>query len=357
MEFIEYLKSDQFTYWLEMTWEVNSMKAYLIALIVFLVIFFGFKIFRRFVIEKIRYLTKKTQTLLDDELITVVEKLPRSFYYVLSLYLPLLFLSLPETVDFIAKLIFIVVVVYHAIKTLQHIIEFLLREYTLDEDEKGMAFAGISMIVKIVLWATGLLLVLSNLGFNITSLVASLGIGGVAVALAVQNILGDIFSSFSIYFDKPFEIEDYIYLDKENQGVVKKIGLKTTRICTLHGQELIISNKDLTSRLVNNYKKMETRRVAVSLGVTYDTSTKKLKKALTVIEKLVRDVKDVEFDRVHFKEFSASSLDFELVYFVLTNDYMVYMDKNQEINFAIKEAFEKAKIEFAFPTQTVYLER
>jgi small-conductance mechanosensitive channel len=211
-------------------------------------------------------------------------------------------------------------------------------------------------ISKIALWAVAFLVLLQNLGYDITALIAGLGIGGIAIAFALQNILSDIFSSFTIYFDKPFEVGDFIIIGKD-MGTVKTIGIKSTRIQTLQGQELIVSNRELTGTRINNYKKMEKRRVVFSFGVVYGTSTEKLKKMPETIKNIIDNTELAELDRVHFIEFGEFSLKFEVVYFLSSSDYNKYMDTQQNINLKIKEQFEKEGIEFAFPTQTVFLNK
>ncbi|MBI4232420.1 mechanosensitive ion channel family protein [Candidatus Peregrinibacteria bacterium] len=212
------------------------------------------------------------------------------------------------------------------------------------------------MLIKIVIWSVGGLLIFSNLGFDVTSLVTSLGIGGIAVALAVQNILGDIFSSFSLYFDKPFQVGDFI-IAGEHSGRVKKIGLKSTRLETLQGEELVISNKELTTSRVQNFKKLKRRRVALNFGLIYETPVKKLRKVNDIVKEIIEGLDVVEFGRSHFSQFAAASLNFEVIYFVNSQEYEVYMDRQQEINLKIKEAFEKEKITMAYPTQTLYLKK
>ena len=237
------------------------------------------------------------------------------------------------------------------------LVDFGLRKMAKKKgNEDASAFQGMRLVIKILLWSIGFLLVLSNLGFDITSLIAGLGIGGVAIALAVQNILGDIFSSFSIVFDKPFKVGDYIVIEPD-RGIVKKIGLKTTRLETLQGEELIISNKELTSARVQNFKKMKQRRINFNVGVTYETSPAKLKEIDALIEKIIKGVKDVEFVRCHFQGFGDFSLNFEVVYLVKSGDYAVFMDKQEEINFAIVNAFTKNKIDMAYPTQTLFVKK
>ncbi len=190
-----------------------------------------------------------------------------------------------------------------------------------------------------------------------------LAIGGAATAIvigfALQNLLSDFFSAFSIYFDKPFEIGDFIIVG-DYAGTVTKIGMKSTRMQLLQGEELVLSNKELTTASIRNFKKMKRRRITFGFGVTYDTPLKKLKKIPAIIKDII-DPEKIEhvykLDRVHFTEFGDFSLNFEIVYYVKTQDYVAYRDTQQEINFKIKEAFEKEGIEMAFPTQTIFLNK
>ena len=214
----------------------------------------------------------------------------------------------------------------------------------------------ISQIIKFTLWIVGVLLILQNLGINVTSLIAGFGIGGVAVALAAQAVLGDLFASFSIFVDKPFTVGDYISIGTES-GTVQKIGIKSTRIKTLTGNELIISNNDLTSARVNNYKRMQSLRISFSVGVLYETGAEKLEKIPNIIKEVIEKTDQAKFSRVHFKSFGDFSLIYEIVYLVEVSDYDVYMDVQQEINLGIYKEFEKEGIEFAYPTQTILLNK
>jgi small-conductance mechanosensitive channel len=201
-----------------------------------------------------------------------------------------------------------------------------------------------------------LLLILDNLGIDITALVAGLGVGGIAVALAVQNILGDLFASLSIVLDKPFAVGDFIIID-DYLGSVEHVGLKTTRLRSLSGEQLVMSNADLLSSRIRNYGRMYERRIVFSLGVTYQTPRDKLKKIPGIIRDAVEAQDQTRFDRSHFKGYGSFSLDFETVYHVLQPDYNLYMDIQQAVNFAIHERFEAEGIEFAYPTQTLFVER
>jgi small-conductance mechanosensitive channel len=213
---------------------------------------------------------------------------------------------------------------------------------------------AIAFVSKIVIWSVLVLVALDSMGINITTVVAGLGIGGVAVALAVQNILGDLFASLSIILDKPFVIGDFIILN-EYLGVVEYIGLKTTRVRSLSGEQIVFSNSDLLNSRVRNYGRMFERRVPFTIGVTYDTPRDKLKRIPDIIRDAVDAQDKTRFDRSHFMKYGDFALQFETVYYVLSPDYNIYMDIQQSINLMIHEAFEREQISFAYPTQTLYM--
>ncbi len=340
----------------------KTARDYLFALILFVLISFGIRIFRGSVCMALRKLSKKTETDFDDRLIELIEDTNGLFFFAVALYFPLDYLVSLPSVDPWIDGVFLVIVVFEAIRFLQGVIGIALRVSLAatggkrSKADNETTLSAMNMVVKIVLWITGILLVLSNLGFNINSLVASLGIGGVAVALAVQNILADIFSSFSIYFDKPFAVGDYIMIGQDG-GVVKKIGLKTTRLCTLNGEELVVSNQELTSARLQNFKKMQKRRPQFNFGVTYETSAAKLRKIPEIVEKIVDGVEGCTFDRCSFESFGDFALVYKVVYFVETPDIKEYESDQGEINVAILEAFKKAKIEMAYPTHRVLMDK
>lgn len=217
---------------------------------------------------------------------------------------------------------------------------------------RAFAFIG-----RIVVFAVVLVAVLDALpGVKVTTLITGLGIGGIAIALAVQNILSDMFASLTISLDKPFAIGDFIIIDTY-MGVVENIGLKTTRVRSLSGEQLIFSNNDLLNSRIRNYKRMQQRRVPFTVGVTYQTPSEKLRKIPEIFKRALETFDDVHFDRAHFKGYGAYSLDFEFVYYVHTSDYNRYMDIQQEINFGLYEGFAAEGIEFAYPTQTLFMSR
>ena len=224
------------------------------------------------------------------------------------------------------------------------------------EGSASLAIKWLIRLSKIVIWTIALILFLDNIGVKINSLVTGIGIGGVALAFAAQSALTDIFCFFSIFFDKPFEIGDFI-IAGEHMGTVEHIGVKTTRLRAIGGEQLIVSNADLTGSRIRNYKTMQQRRVSFTLAVTYDTPSEKLRAIPPMIQTIVEETEDASFSRAHFASFGTYSLNFEVVYFALSADYDRYMEINQQINLAIKDGFERLGVAFAFPTSTVQLQR
>jgi small-conductance mechanosensitive channel len=333
----------------------------LIAIALFIALILVFKIFRQVILKKIEKLTCKTKYQCDKTIVSLLEKIPAYFYWAISAFTAfhLVNLSNHPTAHKIINGFFSIIVVYQAIVFAENFAVYLLKNKLGSHDENEIhknqtTIHGLMIIVKILLWSAGLLLILNNMGVKVGTLIASLGIGGVAIAFALQSILSDLFSSFAIYFDKPFEIGDYVVIG-DDSGTVKKIGMKTTRITTLQGEELVVSNADLTSTRIKNFKKMKKRRIAFGFGVTYSTPSAKMKKIPDIVGKIIEKVELAEFNRCHFKEFADSSLNYEVIYFIKNRDYNDYMDAQEEINLAIKAAFEKEKIDMAFPSRTIYI--
>lgn len=215
------------------------------------------------------------------------------------------------------------------------------------------AAAGIRFIGRLVIWVLITLLVLANLGVKLTAVVAGLGVGGVAAALAVQSILGDVFAGLFMYFDRPFDIGDFVVFG-DISGSIRSIGLRTTRINSISGEQVVMPNGDLAKRAIRNYGRLQERRILFTLGIEYGVSREKVELARNILEEVVRGQPDIRFDRAHFKGFGAYSLDFEVVYFVLGGDYNLYMDRQQAMYLEIYRRFEAEGISFALPTQTLH---
>ena len=229
-----------------------------------------------------------------------------------------------------------------------------LEQRAREDPEAASVMSLASVAGRVVLWVLVLLVVLHNAGVNITAFVAGLGVAGVAVALAVQNILSDLFASLSIILDKPFVVGDFIVVG-DYMGTVERIGLKTTRIRSLSGEQLVFSNTDLLNSRIRNYKRMQERRVLFTLRVTYQTPYEKLVAIPGIIREVIEAQENTRFDRAHFARYGDFALVFEVVYYVTVPDYNVYMDIQQNINLALYRRFGAEGIQFAYPTQTIYL--
>jgi len=344
-------------------WEIerwgNTLGDYAVAfgaLVVFLIVF---KLVQVIIIAQLRNLSKKTKTDIDDTLIDIVASFKPPFYTFLALYFSLFFIEVTDFIQRIADAVLTVWIVVQAMVALQILVDYVVRKKFShkddgDDETNASALRIVANLLKGVLWAIAILLILSNLGVNITSLVAGLGIGGLAIAFALQNVLADLFASFSIYFDKPFKVGDFIVVG-DDKGRVEKIGIKTTRIRALGGEELVMSNQELTSARVQNFRKLEERRISFAVGVTYETHADKLKTIPKTIQRIIEEEPNTRFDRVHFASLGDFSLNFEAVYYVLSSDYNDYMNAQQSINLKLIESFAEQGIDFAYPVVDVRL--
>lgn len=336
----------------------NSVFGWLKALVIFILAMVVLKLVQVIVVSRLRKLFLKTKTQFDDIIINALDAIYWPFYLFAAIYFAIQFISVPEVVKKWSYFIFLAIVMYYAVKFLAQLIDFgakmIIKKKEGAQDDGIIKF--LSSFAKVILWLGAVVLILSNLGFDVTSMIAGLGIGGIAIALALQNILGDLFSSLAIYFDKPFRVGDFIAVG-DQVGTVTKVGIKTTRVQVPQGEELVIANSELTKTQVRNFGIMKRRRNLQQIGVTYDTPAEKLKKIPGMIKEIIDVEETTEYDRVHFKSFGDSALIFEVVYYVLSGEYKDYMDTQEKINLAIVEKFNAEKIEFAFPTQTVYVKK
>jgi small-conductance mechanosensitive channel len=313
----------------------------------------------RFVIHRLRRVVTKTPTKVDDLVVDLLYKTRFVFVFVLSIYAGSLILTLPDVADRILRTLFVLALLFQAGYWGNEFVGFWIgrsvKRKLSNDAEAATTMAAFGFIGKVAIWSVIILVGLDNLGVNITGLVTGLGISGIAVALAVQNILKDLFASLSILVDKPFVIGDFIIVG-DLMGTVEKVGLKSTRVRSLSGEQIIFSNGDLLESRVRNYKRMYERRVVFTIGVVYQTSADVMEAIPALIRGIVEAQARVRFDRCHFRSFDASSLTLEAVYYVLDSDYNVYMDTQQAINLGILRAFEERGIEMAYPTQTLYLQ-
>lgn len=332
----------------------NTLLDVFLALCVFFLTLGIVYVFKHSVIGFLRKRAKRTPDQSDDTVVSILDGISGFFYHALAVFLTLKILNIHNGLMNTVDAVMTVIAVWESSHIIKRVIAYALSKGNHDADHTMIQ--GVRLIVSIVIWTLALLFVLDNLGVDITAMVASLGIGGIAIALAAQNLLGDLFASFTIYFDKPFEVGDFITLGEHN-GTVKNIGLKTTRIQTLQGEELVVSNRELTETRVQNFKKLQKRRVSFTLGVVYHTPQEKLLKIPKLIQAAIEAQETVEFTRAHFKSFGDFSLNFDVVMHVLSKDYVIYMDVLERVNFAIRESFIKEGISMAFPTQTVHVHK
>lgn len=295
----------------------------------------------------------------DDMLLIAAQRTGFAFFLVLALHFGTAGLLLPEKVAQVKMYVFFLFLFFQIGIWLSSALEFLGDNYSREnmEKEPGKATMISTLVVlgEVLIWATMVLMLLSNYGVNISALVAGLGIGGVAVALALQNILGDLFASLSIVLDKPFAIGDTIDVNGL-AGTVEHIGLKTTRVRSNSGEQLIFGNADLLKNVLRNFKRMDRRRVLLTFGLIYETPPEKLHSARNIVKQIVEKQRNCTFDRCHLQTMAASSLDYELVYWVESPDYKVYINAHHEILVGMLDAFAREGLEFAYPHQ-VQLEK
>lgn len=335
-----------------------SMLNWTVALGLAAVTFFALFLLKRLAARKLGAFAATTETKLDDLAVNLIGETKSVTLLTVALFIGSLSLSLPEKAQMIVQKVLVLTLLIQGALWSNHLVSFWF-EHILDRRiEKGSANAStrsvLNFAARLVLWTIALLLVLDNLGFNVTTLVAGLGVGGIAIALAVQNILADLFASLSIILDKPFVVGDFVIVD-DYLGTVKQIGLKTTRIQSLSGEEVVFSNTDLLRSRIRNYKRMYERRVAFTIGITYDTTFEKLAFVKMALRQIIESQKEVRFDRAHFKEYGDSALIYEAVYYVLNPDYNRFMDIQENINTELFRQFAANGIDFAYPTRTVVL--
>lgn len=284
-------------------------------------------------------------------LLDILARLNTPFLVAIASYHALTYVGLHPTIWRITQFLLLGLILIQILVIAGNLVTFLLPRVwrfpgTEKDPSRTSAITNIAIIIKVTLWIAGFLFLFDNLGFNVTSMIAGLGIGGIAIALAAQSLLKDTFSSFTIYLDRPFGVGDFIAVG-DLQGTVERIGLKTTRIRSLTGELLVFSNSDLTESRIRNYERMELRRISFRIGVVPATPLPKLKLIPQLLQKAIETTNDTRFDRAHFFQYGDFSLIYEVVYFVLNPDYGRYMNIQQDINFKIRECFDQHEIQIA----------
>ena len=344
---------------LDRVYYYNSVRSWLIASGVMLGVIAALWLLRRLLLGRLDRLAKRTHTDFDDLAVDIIRRTSVLFRVFVALTIATNLLRFPVTsgIPRIIRIVAVIALFAQMVLWTNGIARFLTARYLARHASDGSSATTITALsygARFVLYVFLFLLALDNLGINITALVAGLGIGGIAVALAVQNVLGDLFGALSIVLDKPFVVGDFIVVDTFS-GTVEHIGLKTTRLRSIEGEQIVIANAELLRSRIRNYKRMYERRVLFLVGVTYDTPAEKAERIPSIIREIVTAQPQTRLDRTHFKRFADSALEYETVYYMLVPEYGVMMDTQQAIAFALLRRFDQEGIEFAFPSRTVYV--
>lgn len=335
----------------------NTVSDYLVSLSILIAGLIMARVLERIIIKRLKAWTARTSTTLDDFFLQVSESKLMPVFYFGVVYLSINTLTMAPSLTRAFDVVIAVLLTFFSARFLVAVINYMIETVWLEkggELTRKYSIKGLLPVINVMVWGIAITFLLDNLGFKISTVIAGLGIGGVAVALAAQTVLGDMFSYFAILFDRPFKIGDFIIVG-DYMGAIEHVGIKTTRIRSLGGEQVVFSNSDLINSRVRNYKKMNQRRVVFSLGVTYQTSLQDLQEIPGIITRIIKNIDLTTFDRAHFFSYGDFSLIFEVVYYVLSSDYNKYMDIQQKINFRIREEFDQRGVEFAYPTQTLYI--
>jgi small-conductance mechanosensitive channel len=336
----------------------NTLFDYAVALGTIVVAAIALWIIKSFILLFLRRLAASTAATWDNFAVLLIDTFIVPLGYLGIIYLVVAALVLPPAIAKALQMVMTVVLTVFGIRFILSVAHYGIFDMWLPQQRAQVSLEprlrGLMPALSVLIWGIGIVFILDNLGFDISAIVAALGIGGIAMGLAASAVLGDAFAYLAILCDRPFELGDFIIVDSY-LGSVEHIGMKTTRLRSLSGEQLVFSNKDLTNSRLHNYKRMRERRIVFIVGVTYGTTLTQLKEAPQLIKSIIDSLPDTRFDRSHFSSFADFSLNIETVYYVLSPDYNMYMDIQQAINLQIKEAFEQHDITFAFPTQTLYV--
>ncbi len=337
----------------------NTAQDWLVAAVVVVVVTVVLRAVIGIGLKRLKSIASKTETDIDDLVTQLLEKTKFVFVALVALYAGAISLTLPPEVDDVLSTILVLGFLVQGAFWANGVVNYMLGSWAQQKFEAdptiSTALGSVGFLIRFAVWATFAMLALDNLGVDIGPLVASLGIGGVALALALQGVLGDLFASLTIVFDRPFAVGDYIQVG-DMAGTVQHVGLKSTRILAPTGEQLVFSNADLLGSRIQNFQLRQERRCAFTLGVTYDTPREKLERIPGMIQEIVESHENTRFDRCYFMVFGESALNFETQYHVLVPDFQTYGETHHAINLEIFKRFAEQGIEFAYPSQTIYVE-
>lgn len=336
----------------------NSVQSWIIALLMFLGGVIVIRLFRKILLSALKKWADNTEGRFDDFIVAETHRSIIPLLYYGAFYAAFSYLTISARAERVLHVVSLLYLTFFAVRLLSTVLRFMLMQYLSRQEngeEKQKQVRGVMVIVSVIIWILGGVFLMDNWGFDVTAIITGLGIGGIAIALATQQILGDLFSYFVILFDRPFEVGDFIILE-DKIGTIEHIGIKTTRVRSLFGEEVVCANTDLTNSRIHNYKKMERRRIAFKVTVNYQTPPDKSARIAGMLTQIIEKEPNITFDRAHLFSFSPSGFEFECVYYVGTGDYNQYMNAQQSINIGIIEKFNEEGIEFAIPAQNVFLQ-
>jgi small-conductance mechanosensitive channel len=340
-------------------WYGTTITQWLLAAATLFGVYLALAVGRRVLVKRLGVLAARTTTDWDDAAVIVLERTRPYFLLVVAIYAATRTLELPGVTERVLRAIYVVVTLVQAAVWGNGLVSFAADHYTRQRaaDDIGtrttinaVAYAG-----RFALWVLLLVTGLQNFGINVTALITGLGIGGIAIALALQNILGDLFAALAIVIDQPFVVGDSIQVDAVS-GTVEHVGLKTTRLRSVSGEQVILGNNDLLKSRIRNFKRMHERRIVFALELAYDTPPDHLARVPGIARETIAAQPLTRFDRCHLLTFGESALRFETVYYMLDADYAKYAATQHAINLELLRRFAGEKIQFAFPTRTVYLQ-
>ena len=339
---------------LNKTFYWNTLWQILISVLIFLVLFFLIN----FLLKKFtKIVEKKSDKKWLNYVSSVLYKIPKWLFVAIEIYIAISFLEFSDDVELVLKSIFLFIITIFIIKLVIKCVNISL-DKVLSKDKT--AKNTLETIIKVIVRCFWIFILLVNLWIDLTPLLAWFWVAWIAVAFALQNILTDLFSSFSIILSKPFVVGDYIKIwewSSEKIWTVKQITLKSTTLQTVQWQEVIVPNSNILATEVINYRTMKHRRQRISISVTYDTWLEKLKLIPEIVKKIVSSQDNVEYERCYLEKMWESSINFLMSYDILSPDYQDSLVVNEKIYLKLIEEFEKDWIEFAFPSQTIYMKK
>ena len=335
----------------------NSILNWAIAVGILLLSFVVVKMLYWIFSNIISRLTSKTKTNLDDVLIDKLEKPLTYLVLILGYWISIHYLVFKEEVELVLENAAYFLLVIDVTAILSRIVDALITEIIMPISEKSDSSFDNQLIpviqkgVRSIIWILGVIIGLDNIGFDITAMIAGLGIGGLALALAAQDSVKNIFAGIMIFLDKPFRIKDRIQVDGFD-GIVEEVGLRSTRLRTLEGRIVTIPNSRFTDNSVTNVTSQPTLKVKLNLGLTYDTDEVQMQKAIDILEDIVKNQEAITDDyAAGFNGFGDFSLNILFIYYVRPNSH--WLDTQTLVNKEVLRRFNKEGLEFAFPTQTI----